>query len=127
MIIQSKTKRTAEAAEALWEAALSHFPYSDIQSTGYVQGDLEPDERGEIDYSEEFTFTAGKLFDETLEAGGWIDVRREPDEAEVSITGLFTVARNGDWQEGVILPECVGVHAAYDPEANEWELWIDAY
>lgn len=127
MIIQSETKQTVQTAETLFEAALSHFPYPDIQPTGCVQGSLEPDELGEVDYSEEFTFTAGKLFDETLEAGGWIDVRQDSEEEAVYITGLFTVARNGDWQEGVIFPECVGVHAAYDQETNEWELWIDAY
>ena len=112
--------------ESLFEAAIASFPHSDLEPTSYEQGDFDPDDEGEVEYSKEFTFSAGQLFNEQLMAGGWIDLRRDRD-GEISISGLFAVARNGDWKEGSIFPECVGVQALYDLEQQTWELWIDSY
>lgn len=112
--------------ETRLEEALAQFPYP-LHPTGITQGELlAQDAQEEMEYSEEFTFTAGELFGEKLEAGGWIDVRWYPGE-DVFISGLFGVARNGDWKEGTIFPECVGVHAAYGAETKKWELWVDSY
>lgn len=112
--------------ETLFTEALERFPYP-LDATSITQGELTSDDpEAEIEYSEEFIFTVGKLFNETLQAGGWIDVRREPGEP-VFISGLFGVARDDDWKDGSILPECVGVHASYDLETKTWELWIDSY
>lgn len=111
----------------LWEEAIENFPYQDLQPTGYSDGDyLDVEDDEEVGYSEEFTFTVGRLFDQDLVAGGWIDLRRD-DSGEVSISGLFDISRDGDWQEGRILPECTGVLAYYDLKTRTWEMNIDTY
>jgi hypothetical protein len=111
--------------EQLWEEAIANFPYKDLEPTSYVNGDLEAEEGEEMEYSEEFTFTVGKLIDQDLVAGGWIDLHRY--DGEVSISGLFAVSRDGDWEEGHILPECTGVLADYDLKSKTWEMSIDSY
>jgi hypothetical protein len=113
--------------ENLFEEALNHFPYPDLEPTSCTQGELEPDESGEVDYSEEFTFEVGKLIDQSLIAGGWIDCRRDSEQDEIWISGLFTVARDGDWDKGKIFPESTGINAFYDSEKKEWELIIDSF
>jgi hypothetical protein len=110
--------------EKLFEQAVKAIPY-DLTPTGITQGEFEPDEAGFVEYSEEFTFSAGRLFNEELVAGGWVDFRQ--DEGEVSISGLFAIARNGDWKDGPILPECTGLIGEYDLETKHWEFYIDQY
>lgn len=126
MYSTQSTQADQVSPETIFAEAIERFPYH-LEPTGITQGDLLPeDESQEVEYSEEFIFTAGQLFNEKLQAGGWIDIRYEPG-AEMSISGLFGVARNGDWKNDSIFPECVGVQAAYDVVKKTWELWIDSY
>jgi hypothetical protein len=110
--------------EQLFEQAVEAIPYN-LTPTSITQGDFEADENGFVEYSEEFTFSAGRLFNEELVAGGWVDLRQ--DEGDVSISGLFAIARNGDWKDGLILPECTGLIGEYDLETKHWEFYIDQY
>ena len=112
--------------ESIWEQALEAFPYPDLQPTGYVDGDLEDPKKDDIIYQEEFTFDAGQIVGETLTGGGWIEVYRDED-GKISIRALFDVARNWDWKEGRIFPECTGILAEYDIETQTWEMTIDTY
>lgn len=109
--------------EDLYQVARDSFPYA-LDPTGYTQGDYESDD-GFIEYGEEFTFTAGQLFNEKLVAGGWIEVRQDAPDDEPFVTGIFALSRNGDWENGRILPETVAVQGHFDIEAKKWELWID--
>ena len=104
--------------------AIPAIPY-DLTPTSIIQGDFEPDKDDFVAYSEEFTFPVGRLFDEDLIAGGWVELRQ--DEGEVSITAFFGVARNGDWEKGRILPNDTAVQGTYDLEQRGWEFWIDQY
>jgi hypothetical protein len=112
--------------ETIWEQALEAFPYPNLQTAEYVDGDLEDPKTDDVFYQEEFTFDAGQLIDEDLEGGGSIEVYRDED-GEIFIRALFIVARYGDWEEGRILPECTGIHAEYDIEKKTWEMTIDTY
>ena len=78
----STTKHSAEntALRDLFDQALEAIPYPDLQSTSITQGDLDVDDDEDVEYSEEHTFTAGTLLDEPLEAGGWVELRREDGE-----------------------------------------------
>jgi hypothetical protein len=111
--------------EALFAQAIRDFPYPNLQPTYTTQGDLEPDENGAVEYAEEYEFEAGKLFDEELVGGGWIELRRQ--DRETSITALCGVARNGDWEKGRILPDTIAVQGVYDLQKKQWEFWIDQY
>jgi hypothetical protein len=117
------TKHTTP--EKLFEQAIIDFPYPNLQPTHCTQGDLEPDDKGEIEYAGEYIFDAGTLFDEELVGGGWIDLRQA--DGETSVTAFCGVARNGDWEKGRILPDTVAVQGIYDPSARTWEFWIDQY
>lgn len=114
----------ADTLEKMFDEAITAIPY-DLTPTSVTQGEFEPDEDGFVEYSAEFTFTAGQLFNEELVAGGWVDLRQ--DEGEVYISGLFTIARNGDWKDGRILPECTGLLGNYDLKTKEWDFSIDQY
>lgn len=109
--------------QSIFEEALEYFPYPDIERTGYTQGNIE--DENEEEYAEEFTFQAGKLFDEDIIAGGWIDLRK--DGEDISISALFNLSRNGDWENGRLLGECEGVQGWYDREIKRWTLQIDTY
>jgi len=113
--------------QALFDEAMDRFPYPDKQTTGFSHGSLEPTKVGTVEYSEEYTFDVGRLFDERLEAGGWIDVRKDNANDELTITGLFTVARNGDFEKSLIFPEGYGVNAYYDPKAKSWQFETGYY
>ena len=66
--------RTATLQELLGEA-LEAIPYPDLQPTSITQGTLDVEDNEEdVEYSEEYTFTAGTLLDEPLEAGGWVEL-----------------------------------------------------
>ena len=125
----STIKPTTEntALRDLFDQALAAIPYPDLQSTSITQGDLDVDDDEDVEYSEEHTFSAGTLLDEPLEAGGWVELRRE--EGEITISALFGVARRGDWQnkDAQVLPEYHGIQGTYDLENQAWEFWIDAY
>ena len=115
-----------ETLEALFEQAVEAFPH-ELEPTSITQGNLEADKDEDVEYAEEYTFEAGKLLDEELKAGGWIELRR--DEGDLSITALFGVARGGDWKnkDAQVLPEHSAIQGAYDLERKSWELWIDQY
>lgn len=115
-----------EALETLFEEAVAAFPHG-LEPTSITQGDLEVEQGDDIEYAEEYTFEAGRLLDEELRAGGWIELRR--DGSDLSITALFGVARNGDWKnkDAQVLPECHGIQGVYDLKKKTWELWIGAY
>ena len=125
----STTKHATEntALRDLFDQALEAIPYPDLQSTSITQGDLDVDDDEDVEYSEEHTFTAGTLLDEPLEAGGWVELRRE--EGEVTITAFFGVARHGDWhnKDAQVLPESHAIQGQYDLESQAWDFWIDAY
>jgi len=110
--------------EGLFEQAVEAIPY-DLTPTSITMGDFEGDQDGFVEYSEEFTFPVGRLFDEDLIAGGWVELRR--DEEEVSITAFFGVSRGGDWENKRILPEDTAVQGHYDLDQKTWEFWIDQY
>jgi hypothetical protein len=75
---------------------------------------------------EEFTFTAGTLLGEPLEAGGWIEMRSDDDKT-LTLTALFIVVRQGDWQTGHILPEGTGIQCDYHIQTQTWTCCIDRY
>jgi hypothetical protein len=60
-------------------------------------------------------------------AGGWIEIRQDRGDDKPTISAFFGLSRNGDWQNGRILPETVAVQGQYDIEAKTWELWIDQF
>lgn len=125
-----KTKHPAKPATLyeLFEQAIANLPFPNLEHTSITQGDIEVDDNDQdVEYSEEYIFTAGKLLDEPLKAGGWVDLRR--DDGEVYISAFFGVARNGDWknEEAQVLPEHHAIQGQYDLESQSWEFWIDAY
>lgn len=113
-----------QSLEDLRQQATASFPYQ-LDPTGITQGELEVEPDEDVEYAEEYTFEVGQLVDEQLLAGGWIELRR--DEGEVTITGFFGVARNGDWENGRILPDDTAIQCTYNTDTAEWELWIDKY
>lgn len=125
----TKTKHPAKPAslEDLFEEAVEAIPYPNLQPTSITQGDIEVENDEDVEYSAEYTFTAGKLLGEPLEAGGWVELRR--DDGEVYISAFFGVARQDDWQdkEAQVLPEHHAIQGQYDLDSKSWEFWIDAY
>jgi hypothetical protein len=110
--------------EHLFDQALTDFPY-ELNPTSIAQGTLDTDNNGDIEYAEEYIFAAGRLLDEELSAGGWIELRH--DHNDTSISAFFGVARNADWKEGRILPEDMAIQGVYNLDSRMWELWIDQY
>ncbi len=110
--------------QPLFDQALAAFPYP-LEPTSITQGTLDDPDTTEVEYAEEHTFAAGHLLDDELTAGGWIELRA--DGPDVSVSAFFGVARNGDWQQGRILPENLALQGSYDPETSTWELWLDSY
>lgn len=125
----TKTKQPAKPAslEDIFEEAVEAIPYPAIYPTSCTQGDFDAEDDEEFEYSAEYTFTAGKLLDEPLEAGGWVELRR--DDGEITISALFSVVRNGDWQDedAKILPEYHGIQGWYDLKEKTWEFEIGSY
>ncbi|MCZ7554616.1 MAG: hypothetical protein M5U05_18895 [Anaerolineales bacterium] len=113
-----------ESLEDLFEQAVEAIPY-DLEPTSITMGELEPDEAGYVEYSEEFTFKVGQLFEMDLMAGGWVELRQE--DGEVTVTAFMGIARDGDWEKGRILPDDTALQGAYDLERKSWEFWIDQY
>lgn len=66
-----------------------------------------------MEYSEEFTFDAGTICNMHIGGDGWIDCRKEDDR--ISISGIFGLAREGDWKNKGILPEDEYLKCWYDP------------
>jgi hypothetical protein len=71
-----------QTLEEIFKFAVEAIPY-DTSPTSITLGSFEADRNGFVEYSEEFTFPVGQLFDETLIAGGSVELRR--DEGEVTI------------------------------------------
>ncbi len=109
--------------ENIFLEAIEKFPYPNIQPTGYTQGNFESSNFDTIEYSEEFTFDAGTVCDIPIGGGGWI-VCLKQDES-ISITGLFALARESDWQKGCILREGEYLQSWYDLEKKTWSFYID--
>lgn len=116
--------KPSELLECLFKRAVRDIPY-DLEPTSITMGELEPDSAGHVEYSEEFTFKVGQLFDMDLIAGGWVELRR--DEGEVTITAFMGIARDGDWEKGRILPDDAALQGVYDLENQTWEFWIDQF
>jgi len=116
--------KPSELLECLFKQAVRDIPY-DLQPTSVIVGELEPDSSGSVEYSEEFTFKVGQLFDTDLIAGGWVELRKEDDE--IYITAFMGIARNGDWEKGRILPDNTALQGVYDLDTETWEFWIDQY
>jgi len=108
----------------LFNQAVEAIPY-EVTPTSITMGGFEADDDDFVEYSEEYTFPVGQLFDEELVAGGWIELRHEGDET--TITAFFGVTRDGDWDNKRILPEDTAVQGHYDLENETWEFWIDQY
>jgi hypothetical protein len=112
--------------EELFKQAVEDLPFADKEATSITQGSLTEPYQGEIEYSEEWTFTAGTLLNERLVGGGWIELRKD-ENADILINGFFGIARNGDWKEGSILKEYEALQGWYNPVTRTWELQIDTY
>ncbi len=69
--------------EDLFEQAVEAIPYPDLEPTSIEQGELEAYDKGFVEYSVEYTFEAGKLFDDKLVAGGWVELRQDSPEDEI--------------------------------------------
>ena len=113
--------------EDLFETIVDNFPY-ELERTGHTQGDIElayPDD--DLEYAEEFTFEVGKFLDQSLVAGGWINIRRDNNETEIYVTGFFGIALNGDFENSKILADDKVLQGYYDLETQSWELEIDRY
>lgn len=104
--------------------AVEAIPY-DLEPTSITMGELEPDSAGCIEYSEEFTFKVGQLFDMDLIAGGWVELRQE--NGEIDISAFMGIARDGNWETGRILPDDMALQGLYNREKQSWEFWIDQY
>jgi len=124
MEIKKHSQNQSQTLEQLFERAVEAIPY-DLTPTSITMGSFQADKDNFVEYSEEFTFPVGRLFDEDLIAGGWVELRR--DAGEVTITAFFGVARNGNWDKGRILPDDTAVQGSYDLEKKKWEFWIDQY
>ena len=116
--------KPSELLECLFKQAVRDIPY-ELQPTSITMGELEPDSSGSVEYSEEFTFEVGQLFDMSLVAGGWVELRQE--NGEIYISAFMSIARDGDWEKGRILPDDTALQGAYDLENETWEFWIDQY
>ncbi|KKN21624.1 hypothetical protein LCGC14_0923660 [marine sediment metagenome] len=120
---------TNKRIENAWEIAIKAFPY-ELEFTSIEQGSLERDSlEDEIEFSSEYTYEAGQLHNEKLVAGGWIDFRLDNGDNEPSISGLFTVARNGDFQDSdmQIFGECEGINCSYDITTETWDCEVGSY
>lgn len=111
--------------EQIFYSAVDRFPY-ELQPTSITQGTLETDEQGDIEYAEEFVFTAGQLLHEPLIAGGWIELRRDAERG-LSVTAFFGLARNADWKNGRVLPEHEAIQGEYDITSQTWKLWLGSF
>lgn len=109
--------------EDLFSEAIEKFSFPDLCSTSCTQGDWEQNDLGDVEYSEEFTFHAGTICDMNIEGGGWIDCRRE--DGTISIIGIFGLTREGDWQNGSILPRGHYLQGWYDFEKKTWLFAFD--
>jgi hypothetical protein len=109
--------------EDIFSEAIEKFPFPDLSSTSCTQGDWEQNDLGDVEYSEEFTFHAGTICDMYIEGGGWIDCRKE--YGEILITGIFGLARDGDWRNGSILPEGHTLQGWYNLEKKTWSFMFD--
>lgn len=114
----------SQTLEQLFERAVEAIPY-DLTPTSITMGSFQADKDNYVEYSEEFTFPVGRMFDEDLIAGGWVELRC--DEGEVTITAFFSVARNGDWETGRVLPDNTAVQGDYDINEQRWDFRIDRY
>jgi len=114
-----------QSLEAIFEQSLEQFPYP-IEPTSITQGNLTFGPDG-VEYSAEFTFKVGQLLDDTLTAGGWIELRQDPDDDTPTLSAIFSIVRNFDWKNGSILKEYEGLLGWYDLNTQQWELKIDTY
>ena len=104
----------------IWDEALASFPYPDLKTAGWRDGNLEDNDDGAI-YEEEFTFDAGKLLEEQLTARGWLEFSREKN-GQVGIAGLFKLFKKGDKES--ILPKHLHVLPRYDITSTTWTIRI---
>lgn len=109
--------------ETIYQAARESFPYP-LDSTGCAYGDFEMDD-GCMEYGEEFTFEAGKLLNDVLVAGGWLEMRLDDLDTQPTISALFRLAQNGDWGKGLILKDELAVQAQYNIELKKWHIFLD--
>ena len=127
-----KSTKKAPTLEEIFETAVEAFPY-DLELTSITQGDLEtlsddePISDEPIEYAEEFTFEMARLIDQPLIGGGWIEIRRDAPDEDISIWGHFTIALNGDFKDNRILADDKALQGHYDIETQTWELEIDFY
>ena len=105
--------------------AVSNFPYPDMQRTTFTAGSFEPDYEGVVNYCEKHTFYAGKLCHERIEGCGWFLLHVANEVIELTVRAHF--ARNGDWQNGQILPYDERLQGHYDVDARQWTLKITPY
>lgn len=127
--LDNQSTKKAPNLEEIFEAALDAFPY-ELESTSITQGDLdvlEDDPDAPIEYAEEFTFEMARLIDQPLIGGGWIEIRRDTPDEDISIWGHFTIALNGDFKDNRILADEKALQGHYDIETQTWELAIDFY
>ena len=110
----------------IFNEAVQAIPYPDIEPTLITMGDLDDDSQ-EIDYSEEYIFPIGTLANETLWAGGWVDMRRDTPADDLTIAAHFGVARNKEWNDKSILGEDEGLMGWYDLDTKTWTLEIDIF
>ena len=114
----------------LFEKAVKDIPYPDVGATSIEQGELDDVEDDEmVEFSAEYVFTVGRLIDRDVKAGGWVELRREPDEEEIHISAFFGMAFDGNWDEpkDQILGAERALQGWYDIEKGTWEFVIDSY
>ena len=68
-----------------------------------------------------------RLIDQPLIGGGWIEIRRDTPDEDITIWGHFTIALNGDFKDNRILADDKALQGHYDIESQTWELEIDFY
>jgi hypothetical protein len=110
-------------ANQLWEEALASFPYPDLKTAGWRDGNLEDGDDGAF-YEEEFTFDAGKLLQDQLIARGWLEFSREHN-GWLGIVGLFKLYKV-DSKES-ILAKHLHVLPRYDITSKTWTIRIAQY
>ncbi|MFC1960025.1 hypothetical protein ACFLYO_04900 [Chloroflexota bacterium] len=116
-----------DALYNLFEDAVKAMPLKNVSSTLDRYGNIFITDDSDINYREEYTFTAGAIKAKPLEGGGWVELRR--NNGQVHISAHFRVARNGDWtdEEALLLPPNHAILGQYDQADKSWEFWIDAY
>ncbi len=113
-----------ESLETMFRQALAAMPY-DLKPVGNPMGELEPDNTGSVEYSEDFTAIVGQLFDMDLIAV--VSITLQQINETITITAKMYVGGTGDLDYEPILSSYTSSCAAYDFKTHRWRFWIERH